>query len=299
MLWLTINRPERRNAISPGVLAGLIEALTRANADREGARHRAHRRRRQGLLRRRRPGHRPVASVRLFRAHAGLRQPVSPSRQLNVPLVARVSGACMASGMGLMAMCDMAVAAPHAIFGLPEVKGGCVPGPGAVGAEWSDRRAALTELCVTGEPISAKEALAAGPDQPRGRRPGRRRAGAAGSLSGQIPAAIRRGLYLMKRIGAMSFESMAFTESQIACSRSDRGTGLANRSGRTGGLPRGTTPNRQTVRLGAANERRKAGQSTKFASAAPRASGATPAWARRSWWPAVRWTTWCSTTWPS
>ena len=31
------------------------------------------------------------------------------------------------------------------------------------------------------------------------------------------PAAIRRGLYLMKRIGAMSFEeSMAFTESQIA-----------------------------------------------------------------------------------
>ena len=31
------------------------------------------------------------------------------------------------------------------------------------------------------------------------------------------PAAIRRGLYLMKRTGAMSFEeSMAFTESQIA-----------------------------------------------------------------------------------
>ena len=31
------------------------------------------------------------------------------------------------------------------------------------------------------------------------------------------PAAIRRGLYLMKRIGTMSFEqSMAFAESQIA-----------------------------------------------------------------------------------
>jgi enoyl-CoA hydratase/carnithine racemase len=44
-----------------------------------------------------------------------------------VPLIARVNGACMAGGMGLMAMCDLAVAAPHAIFGLPEVKVGVFP----------------------------------------------------------------------------------------------------------------------------------------------------------------------------
>ena len=49
------------------------------------------------------------------------------TRQLNVPLIARVNGACMAGGMGLMAMCDMAVAAPHAVFGLPEVKVGVFP----------------------------------------------------------------------------------------------------------------------------------------------------------------------------
>ena len=34
-LWLTINRPERRNAISPAVLDGLSQALSRANQDRE------------------------------------------------------------------------------------------------------------------------------------------------------------------------------------------------------------------------------------------------------------------------
>ena len=182
VLWLTINRPERRNAISAGVLAGLTEALTRANADR-GVR------------------------ANLFRL----------TRTLNVPLVARVNGACMAGGMGLMAMCDLAVAAPHAQFGLPEVKVGLFPAQvlsvlnGLIGPR------ALTELCVTGEPITAQEALQLGLINRV----------AEGDLDAALqalldrfldksPAAIRRGLYLMKRIGAMSFEeSMAFTESQI------------------------------------------------------------------------------------
>ena len=138
------------------------------------------------------------------------------SRQMTVPMVARVNGACMAGGMGLLAMCDLAVAAPHAQFGLPEVKVGVFPAQvlsvlnGLIGAR------ALTELCITGEPIGAEEAL---------------RLGLINRVSEDLddgvdallnrfldksPAAIRRGLYLMKRIGAMSFEeSMAFTESQI------------------------------------------------------------------------------------
>ena len=138
------------------------------------------------------------------------------SRQLNVPLVARVNGACMAGGMGLMAMCDMVVAAPHAIFGLPEVKVGVFPAQvlsvlnGLIGAR------ALTELCVTGEPISAQEALQLGLIN---RVADDLDAGVQALLDrflDKSPAAIRRGLYLMKRIGAMSFEeSMAFTESQI------------------------------------------------------------------------------------
>ena len=36
-LWLTIDRPERRNAISPGVLAGLSAGLARAASDDAGA----------------------------------------------------------------------------------------------------------------------------------------------------------------------------------------------------------------------------------------------------------------------
>jgi len=215
-LWLTINRPERRNAISPGVLAGLIEALTRANADREvraivltGAGDKAF------------CAGADLATGQSFKFDyseptQGIANLFRLSRQLNVPLVARVNGACMAGGMGLMAMCDMVVAAPHAIFGLPEVKVGVFPAQvlsvlnGLIGAR------ALTELCVTGEPISAQEALQLGLIN---RVADDLDAGVQALLDrflDKSPAAIRRGLYLMKRIGAMSFEeSMAFTESQI------------------------------------------------------------------------------------
>jgi len=43
------------------------------------------------------------------------------------PAIARVAGVCMAGGMGLLCMTDMAVAAEQAIFGLPEVKVGVFP----------------------------------------------------------------------------------------------------------------------------------------------------------------------------
>ena len=216
VLWLTINRPERRNAISPAVLDGLSQALSRANQDREV---------RAIVL--------TGVGDKAFCAGADLQtgqsfkfdysEPTQGmanlfrlTRQLNVPLIARVNGACMAGGMGLMAMCDMAVAAPHAVFGLPEVKVGVFPAQvlsvlnGLIGAR------ALTELCVTGEPISAQEALQLGLIN---RVADDLDAGVQALLDrflDKSPAAIRRGLYLMKRIGAMSFEeSMAFTESQI------------------------------------------------------------------------------------
>ena len=217
VLWLTINREARRNAISPAVLKGLSEVLAAANQDRSL---------RAIVL--------TGAGEKAFCAGADLQTGQSfkfdysepsqsianlfrASRQLNVPLIARVNGACMAGGMGLMAMCDMVVAAPHAIFGLPEVKVGLFPAQvlsvlqGLIGPR------ALSELCITGEPISAQEALQMGLIN---RVSDDLDAGVQALLDrflDKSPAAIRRGLYLMKRTSAMSFEeSMAFTESQIA-----------------------------------------------------------------------------------
>lgn len=216
VLWLTINRPERRNAMNAAVIEGLAAALAAANANRDL---------RAIVL--------TGTGDKAFCAGADLQtgqsfkfdysEPTQSlanlfrlARQLKVPLVGRVNGACMAGGMGLMAMCDLVVAAPHAIFGLPEVKVGLFPAQvlsvlnGLIGPR------ALTELCITGEPITAHEALQLGLIN---RVAEDLDAGVQALLDrflDKSPAAIRRGLYLMKRIGALSFEeSMAFTESQI------------------------------------------------------------------------------------
>ena len=216
VLRLTIQRESRRNAISPAVINALAAALTSANSDRSV---------RAIVL--------TGAGDKAFCAGADLQSGQSfqfdyaeptqgfanllrLSRQMTAPMVARVNGACMAGGMGLLAMCDLAVAAPHAQFGLPEVKVGVFPAQvlsvlnGLIGAR------ALTELCITGEPIGAEEALRLGLIN---RVSEDLDAGVDALLNrflDKSPAAIRRGLYVMKRIGAMSFEeSMAFTESQI------------------------------------------------------------------------------------
>ena len=49
------------------------------------------------------------------------------SQNATKPAIARVNGVCMAGGMGLLCMTDMAVASDHVIFGLPEVKVGVFP----------------------------------------------------------------------------------------------------------------------------------------------------------------------------
>lgn len=217
VLWLTIAREARRNAMSAGVLAGLSGALERAQSD---------------------PDVRAVVITgvgdKAFCAGADLQtgtafqfdhsQPHSEladlfrlARRSTVPLVARVNGACMAGGMGLMAMCDMAVAAPHAIFGLPEVKVGLFPAQVlSVLGELLPRRV-LTQMCLTGEPISAAQALEYGlVNAVAEDLDGALQALLNGMLD-KSPAAIRRGLYTMKAIEALSFEeSMRFTESQIA-----------------------------------------------------------------------------------
>ncbi len=217
VLWLTINREERRNAISPGVLAGLGEAMTRANQDRSvraivitGSGERAF------------CAGADLQSGTAFKfdysePHAGFANLFRQARQSAVPLIARVNGACMAGGMGVMGMCHLALATPKAIFGLPEVKVGLFPAQVLSVLDKLLPRRVLAEMCITGEPISAAQALEyglvnyvredldAGVDWLLGR------------LLDKSPAAIRRGLYTMTAIEKMAFEeSMSFTESQIA-----------------------------------------------------------------------------------
>ena len=214
-LVLTIDRPERRNALNAEVIGALREALDRARSDETI---------RVVVL--------TGAGDEAFCAGADLgadafafdyATPTSAyadllrtARTLNVPLIARVNGACMAGGMGLLAMCDLAIAARHAIFGLPEAKVGVFPMQVLAVLQAQVPQRCLTQLCLTGDPIEAARAREIGLINE-----------VADELDGALerllsrvlsnsPTALRRGLHAMKAMRSMSFEqAIAFGEGQI------------------------------------------------------------------------------------
>jgi enoyl-CoA hydratase/carnithine racemase len=79
------------------------------------------------------------------------------------PILAAVNGVALGGGLEIALACDLRIAARHARFGLPEIKvgvlaggGGCTRLPRSIGA------ALAAEMILTGEPIDAERALAAG-----------------------------------------------------------------------------------------------------------------------------------------
>src|ERR1700744_1366172 len=218
--WITINRPDKRNAINGDVIAGIAKGYRTAQDDGEV---------RVIVL--------TGAGDKAFCAGADLANSGSAfafdfsrpngdyadllrlAQNTTKPAIARVGGACMAGGMGLLCMTDMAVAADHAIFGLPEVKGGVFPMRVLSLLQAMAPPRLINEWALTGEPFDAKAALAAGLLNHVA--PAAELDAKVDWLIGRIvdksPNAIRRGKYAMRAIPSMSFdESIAYTESQIA-----------------------------------------------------------------------------------
>ena len=78
------------------------------------------------------------------------------------PVVARINGACMAGGMGLMLACDIVVARADAKFGTPEVNVGLWPMMiGALIYRNVLRKKAM-EMILLGERLTAEQALSMG-----------------------------------------------------------------------------------------------------------------------------------------
>lgn len=83
-------------------------------------------------------------------------------RQLPMPVIARINGYCLGSGMELAASCDMRAAADHAMFGMPEVKFGIPSGMEACLLPLLMGWGKANELVLTGEMIDAQEAYRCG-----------------------------------------------------------------------------------------------------------------------------------------
>lgn len=217
--WITINRPEKRNALHAGVIALMRDGLRQAHADPEvraivvtGTGDKAFCA--GGDLQ---PGKGFVFDF--AKPNADYADLMREAQNATLPIIARINGTCMAGGMGLLCMADMAISADHALFGLPEVKVGVFPMQVLSLLQDLVPRRTVREWALTGEPLSAAQALDAGllnhvvPAAELDAKTD----WLLDRLVDKSPTAIRRGKYAMRAMASMSFdEGIAYTESQIA-----------------------------------------------------------------------------------
>lgn len=163
MAWVTINRPERMNALGGEVRQGLQQAWEDFEADSEL---------RVAIL--------TGAGDRAFCAGADLKEAAQrggeggggpqlrgalrgPSVGMTTkPVIAAINGYCLAGGLELALACDLRIASDNAQFGSPEVKWNLTHGYGATRMAHAIPHAPAMELLMTGEFIDAQEALRIG-----------------------------------------------------------------------------------------------------------------------------------------
>jgi enoyl-CoA hydratase len=156
-----LNRPEALNALSPELVAEIVQALEALDGDDDV---------RAVVL---------TGTDRAFAAGADISGLATSSvvEQLKVdqfavwdrigrtkkPLVAAVSGWALGGGNEVAMMCDMIVASETARFGQPEIDLGVMPGAGGTQRlAQALGKARAMELVLTGRRLTAQEALQAG-----------------------------------------------------------------------------------------------------------------------------------------
>ena len=159
---LTLNRPERRNAIGTPMVNELLYALEDAHADDAvrsivitGA------------------GKAFCAGGDFMQMTSGGEEDALPPKgdykdlllallRATKPIVARVNGHAMGGGLGLVAACTFAVASSEAKLGTPEINVGLFPFMIMAVLERVMPRRRLVEMMLSGQRMTAEEAVAAG-----------------------------------------------------------------------------------------------------------------------------------------
>jgi enoyl-CoA hydratase len=159
---ITINREQRRNALSPDAIAQLVDAFAVAK-ERADARVVVLRGQGNAAF---------CAGADLGRidgdgddleyARGALGRLFLDMWSLGKPIVARVSGYALAGGFGLAMACDLVVASEDAVFGTPEINVGLWPFMIMVPLLRSMPAKAALELMMTARRVSAAEARSLG-----------------------------------------------------------------------------------------------------------------------------------------
>lgn len=161
---VTLDRPEALNALSAGLLWNLDDAFEALGKD-QGVRCVVLTGSERAFCAGANIGELAETSAVDFLGTEGMLAPGpwNRIRDFKKPIVAAISGHALGGGFELAMACDMVVAAESAIFGLPEIKLGVIPGGGgtqrlihAIG------KARAMEMLLTGRNMGAQEAHAAG-----------------------------------------------------------------------------------------------------------------------------------------
>ena len=162
LAFVTLNRPAKRNALSEAMMRALIDALREAskNAAVQVVILRAN-----GSIFS--AGHdltelingTIIGYTRVFDTCVELMETI---QEIPQPVIAMVHAPATAAGCQLVASCDLAVAADTAWFATPGVKIGLFCSTPMVALTRAVGRKKAMEMLLTGEPLPAPEALAAG-----------------------------------------------------------------------------------------------------------------------------------------
>jgi len=159
---VTLNRPEKRNALNDELIAELKAALARSELDQSvrcvvitgagadfcsGADLSALQKISKASVAENLEDARSLMDLFLL------------IRELRVPVISAVRGRALAGGCGLALACDMVLAERSARFGFPEVKIGFVPAMVMAILRRSVSEKIAFELMAAGEEISAEQAL--------------------------------------------------------------------------------------------------------------------------------------------
>lgn len=203
ILWLTLNRPEKRNALNSDLCRVLVDTIGRADRDPQvGA----------IVLAANGPAYcagmdldeiAHLAPGALSTVHEQLFTLIN---RLGTPLIAAVAGPALGGGLGLAANCHIVVASEGARFGLTEIKLGLWPFLvfRAVEGALGERRAVA--LALTGRIVAAQEARDLTLVQEIHPEPEKRAMEIATELANYSPSAIRSGLGFVQEVRGKNWD---------------------------------------------------------------------------------------------
>ena len=158
---ITINRPDKRNALNGAVISGLRRLLDRISDDPDigaavlagaGGTFCAGADLGSGMA------HEPRSFLDEHEGRGDYARLLQHMNSCRKPILAAIEGYCLAGGMGLCLAADIVVASEEAQFGTPEIKRGLWPYMVTALLIRNVGRKKALELCMVGDRISAAEA---------------------------------------------------------------------------------------------------------------------------------------------